>query len=85
MAALLQASPDFQAEHGYPIDAPGEANLTMASETFNCLALTLEMSFKDTVDSPMRYGMDKMDATMSMPYQRLARRMFSLGACWLSS
>ncbi|MDJ0839799.1 MAG: M14-type cytosolic carboxypeptidase [Acidobacteriota bacterium] len=54
--ALLQASPDFQTEHGYPVDPPGEANLTMASnyvgETFKCLALTLEMPFKDTVDTP---------------------------------
>lgn len=56
LAAMVQASPDFQTEHGYPIDPPGQANLAKATdylaETFNCLAMTLEMPFKDTVDSP---------------------------------
>lgn len=50
--ALMQANPDFQTEFGYPIDAPGTANLTVCSnyiaETFSCLAMTLEMPFKDT-------------------------------------
>ncbi len=48
---LLKASPDFQTEHGYPVTAPGEANLSMASnwvgEQFGSLSLTLEMPFKD--------------------------------------
>ena len=48
------ASPDFQTEHGYDKDAPGEANLTMATnfvgERFRCLAFTLEMPFKDNFD-----------------------------------
>lgn len=55
-AAYLAASPDFQVRHGYAVDAPGQANLTMAStyvaETFNCLGLTLEMPFKDNADLP---------------------------------
>lgn len=50
-AQFLSASPDFQTEHGYEKDAPGEANLTMATnyvgERFRCLAFTLEMPFKD--------------------------------------
>jgi murein tripeptide amidase MpaA len=50
--ALLAASPDFQVEHGYPITPPGRANLTMGAnwvaERFGCLAMTLEMPFKDT-------------------------------------
>ncbi|MCL4409217.1 MAG: hypothetical protein M1356_02670, partial [Gammaproteobacteria bacterium] len=49
--ALLQATPEFQTEFGYELDAPGEANLTVASanvgETFDCLAFTVEMPFKD--------------------------------------
>ncbi len=56
LTALKLASPDFQTEHGYEIDKPGQANLTMATnyiaETFKCLSMTLEMPFKDTVDSP---------------------------------
>ncbi len=48
---LLKTSPDFQLEHGYPVSKPGEANLSMASnwvgENFKCLALTVEMPFKD--------------------------------------
>ena len=54
--ALKQASPDFQTEHGYPANRPGKANLTMCSnfvaETYDCLAMTLEMPFKDTAGSP---------------------------------
>ena len=53
---LSRASPDFQTEHGYPDSAPGKANLTMCSnyvaETFGCLAMTLEMPFKDNRAAP---------------------------------
>ena len=53
---LTLANPDFQTEHGYPVAPPGRANLSMCSnyvaETFGCLAMTLEMPFKDTVDTP---------------------------------
>jgi murein tripeptide amidase MpaA len=49
--SLLDATPEFQVEHGYPKDEPGQANLTIAccavGETFKCLAYTLEMPFKD--------------------------------------
>lgn len=49
--ALLLTSADFQNEFGYDKDAPGKANLTVASnwvaETFQCLSNTLEMPFKD--------------------------------------
>lgn len=55
-AALVQASPDFQTEHGYPAAPPGTANMSMATnwiaQEFNCLSMTLEMPFKDTVDTP---------------------------------
>ena len=56
LEALCRASPDFQTQFGYDLDAPGQANLTMATnyiaETFKCLAMTLEMPFKDTVETP---------------------------------
>jgi len=54
--AMMKANPDFQMTHGYPVDAPGSADLSICtnyiSETFNCPAITLEMPFKDTADTP---------------------------------
>ncbi|MBA3547467.1 MAG: carboxypeptidase family protein [Nannocystis sp.] len=54
--ALMRASPDFQMQHGYDAVPPGEANMTMCTtfvaDHFGCLAMTLEMPFKDTVDTP---------------------------------
>ncbi|MCD9461010.1 M14-type cytosolic carboxypeptidase [Marinibactrum halimedae] len=56
--ALMMASPDFQTQFGYPVPAPGKANPTICTnfiaEEFKCLAMTLEMPFKDTVETPMR-------------------------------
>lgn len=53
---LLAITPEFQTEHGYEVDEPGQANLTIASnsvaERFKCLAFTLEMPFKDNADLP---------------------------------
>ncbi|MGQ4275884.1 M14 family metallopeptidase [Pseudidiomarina sp. E22-M8] len=53
---LLAITPEFQVAHGYDVDAPGEANLTVASnavaERFKCLAFTLEMPFKDNANLP---------------------------------
>ena len=50
------ANPDFQRVYGYPLDKPGEGNLTMCSnqvaERFDCLATTLEMPFKDNANAP---------------------------------
>jgi len=55
-ARLMAACPDYQTEHGYPKNAPGKANLSMASnwvgERFGCLAMTLEMPFKDNANLP---------------------------------
>ena len=55
-AAFAAASPDFQDEHGYEKDAPGQANLSMATawvgENLGCLAYTLEMPFKDNHNLP---------------------------------
>ncbi|MEH6524724.1 MAG: M14-type cytosolic carboxypeptidase [Sneathiella sp.] len=51
-----QVNPDFQTTHGYPAAPKGKGNLAMCgnyvAETFGCLAMTLEMPFKDTADTP---------------------------------
>ncbi|MBE1287262.1 MAG: hypothetical protein GJ671_06020 [Alteromonadaceae bacterium] len=53
---LMQTTPEFQDTYGYPKDAPGAANLTIAATAighrFNCLSYTLEMPFKDNADLP---------------------------------
>jgi murein tripeptide amidase MpaA len=55
-AAWLAASPDFQTAVGYPRVAPGQANLSLATnwvgQTFGCLAFTIEMPFKDNANLP---------------------------------
>ncbi|PKF50048.1 M14 family metallopeptidase [Enterovibrio nigricans] len=54
--ALLTITPEFQDVHGYPKNAPGTANLTVATnwvaEQFKCLSYTVEMPFKDHNDQP---------------------------------
>lgn len=46
----------MQTEHGYPVPAHGEADLTVqtywAAEEFGCVALTLEMPFCDDANHP---------------------------------
>lgn len=53
---LERICPDFQTEYGYDVDAPKSADLSMCTnyvaETFGCLAMTLEMPFKDNDDLP---------------------------------
>ncbi|GFR43993.1 hypothetical protein Agub_g5139 [Astrephomene gubernaculifera] len=55
-AAAARHAPEFQTAHGYARDAPGRANLTLASKQvghrFDCLSLTLEMPFKDSLEVP---------------------------------
>ena len=55
-AALLAANPEFQTEHGYGATPPGKANLAICAnhvaETYGCLAMTLEMPFKDAANAP---------------------------------
>lgn len=52
----ISISPDFQNKHGYKKDKPGKANMTICTNQiayrFKCLALTLEMPFKDNNDLP---------------------------------
>ncbi|TVQ28143.1 MAG: hypothetical protein EA370_16980 [Wenzhouxiangella sp.] len=54
---LAEISPDFQTQHGYEVDAPGSADLKkctdFVAETFDCLAMTLEMPFKDSAITPL--------------------------------
>ncbi|SFS12117.1 M14 family metallopeptidase [Sphingomonas jatrophae] len=54
--ALARRSPDFQFKHGYGVAAAGKANLAMSTnqlaERFGCVAMTLEMPFKDNDDLP---------------------------------
>lgn len=60
LAAFLEAykksSSDFQTKHGYGLSKPGEGNLTMCTNftahRYDCLAMTLEMPFKDNADRP---------------------------------
>jgi murein tripeptide amidase MpaA len=53
---LAASNPDFQTARGYPPKQPGQANLTMSTvqiaDLHHCLAMTLEMPFKDTTATP---------------------------------
>lgn len=53
---LCSLTPDFQRKHGYDVDAPGTADMKKCTdyvaERFGCLAMTLEMPFKDNADLP---------------------------------
>jgi murein tripeptide amidase MpaA len=53
---LARRTPDFQEKRGYPVTPPGKANLSMSTsqlaERFGCVAMTLEMPFKDHDDLP---------------------------------
>ncbi len=56
IAAFKTASPDFQDVHGYASDKDTKVNLALASKyvghTYGCLALTLELPFKDNANLP---------------------------------
>ena len=86
-SALLAASPDFQTEKGYPAAPAGKGDLRMFSnwtaERFGCVAATLEMPFKDTVDTPSerhgwspercrRFGAAALDALWAS-YEKIGR------------
>ena len=55
-ARLSGRTRDFQTRYGYPRAEPGQANMNLAcnsvGERYKCLALTLEMPFKDNDDAP---------------------------------
>jgi murein tripeptide amidase MpaA len=54
--SLVKASPDFQTKIGYEKDAFTKEMATVGThymaETFNALVMTLEMPFKDTIETP---------------------------------
>ena len=65
----MDASPDFQDTHKYPLDKPNEANMTICTNQiahrFGCLALTIEMPFKDNANAPdARYGWSDVRSKM---------------------
>lgn len=53
---LTRRTPDFQQTKGYPVSAPGKANMTMCTtqvaHRFGACAMTLEMPYKDHDDAP---------------------------------
>ncbi len=55
---FISSTSEFQTEFGYPLDKPGEANMTVATNAiahrFDCLAYTLEMPFKDNKNIPSK-------------------------------
>lgn len=58
---LAELNPDFQTQKGYPPKARGTANLSMSTvqtaANHGCLAMTLEMPFKDTTaTTDEKYG-----------------------------
>jgi len=56
LESYKKASSDFQTQIGYPKTAPGKANLTLCTNytahRYDCLAMTLEMPFKDNANAP---------------------------------
>jgi murein tripeptide amidase MpaA len=78
------ASPDFQTEHGYPEGPYTDEVLTMGSphitHAFGCLALTLELPFKDNANDPdPETGWDgarsaRLGAAVLQPILRAIRR-----------
>jgi murein tripeptide amidase MpaA len=53
---LAGINPDFQTENGYPPNSAGKANMSYCSnalaEHFGAPVMTLEMPFKDALDTP---------------------------------
>ena len=53
---LVAANPDFQTRHGYPPNSRGKADMGMSTNQtarrHGCLAMTLEMPFKDNANAP---------------------------------
>ena len=53
---LELVNPDFQNVKGYQLDEPNSADMSICTnfiaQTFDCLSMTLEMPFKDTIETP---------------------------------
>ena len=69
LSAYKASTPEFQTVVGYPKTPPGKANPSMCTNQcaarYDCLAMTLEMPFKDNADAP--------DATFGWSPDRAAR------------
>ncbi len=80
-AAYAAITPEFQDEHGYPKDEPGQALPTVGAawvgEEFKCLSYTVEMPFKDHNDAPdaiygwndvraAKFGADALTAVLAV-------------------
>ena len=81
-AILDRRSPDFQTRLGYPVAPAGKANLSMATsqlaERFGCVAMTLEMPFKDNDELP-----DPVEGWSPQRSRILARDCLAALAEWL--
>lgn len=84
---LERRTPDFQTRRGYPVAGPGRANLAMSTNQLaqrfgpsrGCVALTLEMPFKDHDDNP-----DPVQAWSPERSKLLARECLAALAEWLA-
>ena len=81
-AILDRRAPDFQTRLGYPVAPAGKSNLSMATsqlaERFGCVAMTLEMPFKDNDDWP-----DPVEGWSPQRSRILARDCLAALAEWL--
>lgn len=79
---LERRTPDFQTRLGYPVARPGKANLSMSTnqlaERFGCVAMTLEMPFKDHDPAP-----DPQQAWSPQRSKRLGRDCLAALLEWL--
>jgi murein tripeptide amidase MpaA len=81
LEAYKKSTKEFQTKYGYGITPKGKGNLTMCTnyvaETYRCLAMTLEMPFKDNADYPdeqegwsptraSQLGADVLDAMLAV-------------------
>lgn len=68
--ALLDRSPDFQTERGYPVDRPDHASprkcIPWVVQQFDALALTIELPFKEIADRPRVDGADATAAAQAL-------------------
>ncbi len=79
---LAKLNPDFQIENGYPVNTPGNANMSYFSnalaEKFGVPVMTLEMPFKDATGTP-----DKLQGWSPERCAKLAHSCLdALHLCW---
>lgn len=81
---LQRRTPDFQTRRGYPVAPAGRANLGMSTnqlaQRFGCVAMTLEMPFKDHDDRP-----DPVQGWSPERSKQLARECLAALAEWFDT